>query len=88
MIRFKVRSTPAVRLSVTCSPTRMRVGDAVVVKPNATPYDGPYEVTPKVKAQTLPTKERYLSEDIHVLSVPFYEADNQIGTTIFIASEV
>jgi hypothetical protein len=66
----------------------MRVGDAVVVVSGGVPYDGPYEVTPKVEAQTLPTKQKYLSEDIQVLSVPYYETDNQNGTTIYIASEV
>lgn len=79
MIRFEVRGAPAVK---------MRVGDAVVVPSGGNPYNGPYEVVPKVEAQTLATKQKYLSEDIHVLSVPFYEADNQNGTTIFIASEV
>ena len=79
MIRFKVRGAPVVR---------MRVGAAVVVPSGGNPYDGPYEVVPKVEAQTLATKQKYLSEDIHVLSVPFYEADNKNGTTIYIASEV
>ena len=79
MIRFKVRGAPAVRI---------RAGAAVVVPSGGNPYDGPYEVIPKVEAQTLATKQKYLSEDIHVLSVPFYEADNKNGTTIFIASEV
>lgn len=79
MIRFKVRGAPTVR---------MRVGAAVVVPSAGNPYNGPYEVVPKVEAQTLPTKQKYLSEDVQVLAVPYYEADNPIGTTIFIASEV
>ena len=79
MIRFKVRSAPTVR---------MRVGAAVVVPSAGNPYNGPYEVVPKVEAQILPTKHKYLSEDVQVLAVPYYEADNPIGTTIFIASEV
>ena len=53
------------------------------------PYDGPYEVIPKAnEAQTLPTRQKLLSEDVTVLAVPYYEADNPNGTTIFIASEV
>ena len=51
-------------------------------------FDGPYEVTPKVDAQVLPTKQKYMKKDLTVLSVPYYEADNSKGTTIFIASEV
>ena len=88
MIRFKVRRTPTVELSVAVHPIQMHVANAVVVAADSRPYDGPYEVTPKVEAQTLPTKQKFLSEDIHVLSVPFYEADNKNGTTIYIASEV
>lgn len=79
MIRFKVRGAPTIN---------MRVRRAVVVVADSRPYDGPYEVTPKVEAQTLPTKQKYMTQDVTVLSVPYYEADNQNGTTIFIASEV
>lgn len=52
------------------------------------PFNGPYEVTPKVDAQVLPTKQKYMKKDLTVLAVPYYEADNENGTTIFIASEV
>lgn len=79
MIRFKIRGAPAVK---------MHIEAAVAVPSGGNPYEGPYEVVPKVEVQTLATKQKYLSEDIRVLSVPFYEADNQKGTTIYIASEV
>ena len=79
MIRFKIRSAPTVK---------MRVGTATVVPSGGNPYEGPYEVVPKVEAQTLHTKQKYMTQNVTVLSVPFYEADNQNGTTIYIASEV
>ena len=79
MIRFKVCGAPTIK---------MHVRKAVVVVADSLPYDGPYEVTPKVEAQTLPTKQKYMTQDVTVLSVPYYEADNPIGTTIYIASEV
>lgn len=89
MIRFKVRGKSAVRLAASNRrPTQMHVGDAVVVATGGIPYDGPYEVVPKVEAQTLHTKQKYMTQDVMVLSVPFYEADNKNGTTIYIASEV
>lgn len=51
------------------------------------PYQGSYEVTPKVAQQTLPTKERYLSKDVTVYGVPRYDTSNEYGTTVYIASE-
>ena len=51
------------------------------------PYDGSYTVTPKVNEQTLPTKERYLNNDVTVYGVPRYDTSNEYGTTVYIASE-
>ena len=52
-----------------------------------TPYDGSYTVTPKVSEQTLPTKERYMNNDVTVYGVPRYDTSNEYGTTVYIASE-
>ena len=52
-------------------------------------YDGPYQVTPKVTAQTIPTKDRVLLEDVTILEVPVYRVSNNSGgTTVYIAKEV
>ena len=52
-------------------------------------YGGPYEVTPKVTAQTIPTKDRVLLEDVIVLEVPVYRViNNSGGMTVYIAKEV
>jgi len=52
------------------------------------PYMGAYEVTPAVEAQTLPTKQKTMQNDLTVKSIPYYEMDNQNGTTVYIGSEV
>lgn len=52
------------------------------------PYDGSYAVTPKVAEQTLPTKERYMNDDVTVYGVPYYQTSNEYGDTVYIASEV
>ena len=89
MIRFEIKNASLLRIDVAADKTDMQVKDAVVSYVNGEPYDGPYEVIPKAdEAQILPTKQRILAEDMTVLAVPYYEADNQIGTTIYIASEV
>ncbi len=52
-------------------------------------YDGPYEVTPRVTAQTLPTARKILTDDITVREIPRYDVSNTAGgKTIFIANEV
>ena len=51
-------------------------------------FTGSYEVTPKVEAQTLETKDKLMSEDVHIKSIPYYEVSNpQGGTTIIIGGE-
>ena len=53
------------------------------------PYNGDYIVTPKVKAQTLPTKNKVMNDDVTINSVPFFNVSNiSGGNTIYIASEV
>ena len=53
------------------------------------PYTGAYDVTPQVEAQSLPTQNKLLFEDITVRAIPIYEVENESGgNTVFIASEV
>ena len=52
-------------------------------------YDGNYSVTPTLEAQTLPTKEKVMSDDLVVEAVPVYEVSNNSGgITVYIAKEV
>lgn len=51
------------------------------------PYQGSYEVTPKVAQQTLSTKEKYMKKDVTIYGVPRYDTSNEYGTTVYIASE-
>ena len=49
------------------------------------PYRGRYEVTPAIEAQTLPTADRHMKEDLRVLEIPYFEVGNtQNGKTIII----
>ena len=59
------------------------------VADSVTRYNGDYEVTPKIVAQSLPTAETYLEQDVHIKSIPFFEVSNTSGgNTIFIGNEV
>ncbi len=42
-------------------------------------YSGVYEVTPKVYAQHLETREKHLNENVQVEAIPYYEVGNQSG---------
>jgi hypothetical protein len=39
-------------------------------------YEGDYVVTPKVDAQSLPTKEKVMLEDMTVKAIPYAEVTN------------
>ena len=55
----------------------------------ARPYEGPYHVTPKVDAQTLPTAEKLMREDVTINKIPYFVVGNTAGgDTVYIAKEV
>lgn len=53
-------------------------------------YEGEYNIIPKAfYAQTLPTAEKLLRDDIVVTEVPYFETSNNFdGVTVYIAKEV
>lgn len=52
-------------------------------------YDGPYEVTPMVEAQTVQTKDKYMSDDLTVKSIPYFDVSNTSGgSTVYIGSQI
>lgn len=52
-------------------------------------YEGDYEVTPTVDGVTLNTKHKYLTDDIKVRAIPYFEVSNLSGgNTVFIADEI
>ena len=52
-------------------------------------YGGPYEAIPKVTAQTLPTANKLMLEDVSVRAIPYFDVSNPAGgNTIYIANEV
>ena len=53
-------------------------------------YDGPYEVIPKAHTdQILETEGLFMTDDVTVFKVPYYETSNLFdGKTAYIAEEV
>lgn len=80
MVRIKVSSSPALSFHVEQGRPTYIGGE---------PYDGPYDVTPKVTAQTLPTAKKLMREDVSVRAIPYFDVSNPAGgNTIYIAKEV
>lgn len=64
------------------------VGDITAGNKVAT-YEGDYEVTPRVEGQELKTKHLYMTDDVTIHAIPFFEVGNTSGgNTVYIANEI
>ena len=60
----------------------------VTEKPDVEIYSGKYDVTPKVDAQTLGTKQKYLTDDVRIRPIPYYDVGNLSGgSTVYIGTQ-
>lgn len=51
-------------------------------------YEGSYEVIPKAfESSVLQTRDKYLTDDVTVTKVPYFEVSNESGKTVYIANE-
>ena len=90
MVRLKVSSDQVVTLHIG-KPTHLTMSTELgrPVYLGGEPYDGPYDVTPKVTAQTLQTAQKFMREDVSVRAIPYFDVSNPAGgNTIYIANEV
>lgn len=61
----------------------------VTIHKDVDPYTGAYEVTPKVEAQTVPTAQKFMTEDMKIKAIPFYDVSNTSGgSTVYIGKEI
>lgn len=59
----------------------------VMITPEA--YEGDYTVIPKAEAQQLPTKKKYMDDNVTITAIPYFDVANPSGgQTIYIGSEV
>lgn len=64
-------------------------GKITAIQTGGEPYEGPYDVTPKVTAQTLKTAQKLMRDDVSVRAIPYFDVSNPAGgNTIYIANEV
>ena len=89
MIRLNVKPADSVSVQIDTRSIAMTVAKAVLVNGERSPYEGDYEVTPKVEAQTLETENKFLKQNVSILGIPYYDVSNNAGgNTIYIGSEV
>lgn len=52
-------------------------------------YKGNYTVTPKLEKQELATRQKFLTENVKIKEIPFFEVSNlEGGQTVFIGKEL
>lgn len=52
-------------------------------------YSGEFVVTPAVDAQTIPTAQKFVENDITVKAIPYFNVSNTAGgSTVYIGNEV
>ncbi len=79
MIRFNVLPKPAINFSVKSEENRITVEKASVVYMGGEPYDGEYEVIPRLTQQILETKDKLLEQDLVIEKIPITSVSNQSG---------
>lgn len=59
--------------------------NAQYINTNADIFTGSYEISPRVEAQTIPTADKRMTEDMTIKAIPYYEvSNNENGKTIII----
>ena len=59
-------------------------GDLTIAQNEMDEYEGDVQITPKINETTLETRGKYLSQDVVVLPIPYYETSNESGYTVII----
>lgn len=81
-------SSPRVTMRVEAPSVNMKVGDARLIYLSGEPYDGEYEVTPKIdEATVLPTAQKLLARDVTVKKIPITKVGNNSGGNTIIIGE-
>lgn len=96
MLRFKVEfnlSNQQIPIKFNLSnqniPIVFKNTHQITTTPDVELYDGAYEVTPKVESQTMETAQKFLTDNVTVKAIPFFNVANTSGgNTVFIGKEL
>ena len=53
---------------------------------SGTPYTGSYVVIPTSSEQILETNQKYMTDDVTVRKIPYFETSNESGKTVYIGN--
>ena len=94
-MQVKIKFKPPERLDIRFDsseqniPIRFNEFQQSTIAPDVELYDGTYKITPKVNEQTIPTAQKFLSEDMIIKKIPYFDVGNTAGgSTVYIANEV
>ena len=83
----KISSRNAILLGKIQS--HMTLNGKVTISSDHEYFNGDYEVIPKIESQSLETKDKIMSKDVLIKSIPYYEVSNpQGGNTVYIGSDL
>lgn len=91
---IEVRNAPEQRIDVFAGEIKQNIGitqDVIIVPvyKDIPEYEGAYSVTPKVVEQRMETKNKVMTDDVTIKSIPFFNVSNESGgNTVFIGNEV
>lgn len=96
MLRFKVEfniSNQQIPIrfnsSDQCIPIAFKNIHQVTATPKVETYTGAYEVTPAVVSQTMETAQKFMTDNVTVKAIPFFQVGNTSGgDTIYIGKEL
>lgn len=87
-----VKTNASVQGYVSASPLSISadvsLGRVTIIHSDMPDYEGEYEVTPSVEAQTLNTRNTTMREDVEIHKIPYFDVANEYGRTIYIGSDV
>ena len=89
-ITVRIKSKPKISVFIKASKKlSVNVGSVKFINGDNPIYKGPYIVTPKAhKTTELYTKNKLLVNDVTILEIPYFEASNEFGNTVYIGNEV
>lgn len=54
---------------------------------NIEAYNGSYEITPQIVQQVMYTQNKYMSKDVNIKAIPYYDVSNSMGgSTVYIGT--
>lgn len=78
-IEFDILENPVIEFNISNDPIidfDIEIGNSGQMLPI---YDGPYEVTPRVKEQLLNTSNKSMTNDVKIFSIPYATTSNIAG---------